>query len=173
MADGLELDRVLWIPAGLPPHKSLGALSPAAVRLEMVRAAIVSDPRFEASTLETERPGRSYTVDTVRAVRTRLPDAELFLIMGADQFREFDRWRAPEEILRHAQLAVMDREGESAERLAETVLGGHEALFVPVRRVDISSTAVRGAVRQGRDIGGWVAAGVASIIEREGLYSGA
>lgn len=172
MADYLDLDRVLWIPAGVPPHKALGAVSPGAVRVEMVHAAIVSDARFEVSTLETDRPGRSYAVDTVRAVRTQLPDAELFLIVGADQFREFDRWRAPDEILRHVRLAVMDRAGESAEKLAGNVAAGHEALFVPVRRLDISSTAVREAARQGRDLREWVAAGVDAIIEREGLYSG-
>lgn len=146
-------------------------MSPAGVRLEMVREAVASDPRFEVSTLELDRPGPSYAVDTVRALRADMPEAELFLIIGADQLRDFNRWRAPEEIVRHVRLAVMDREGESARALADTVPGGQEALFLPVRRVDVSSTSVRAAVREGSTVEGWVPAGVRAIIDREGLYS--
>jgi nicotinate-nucleotide adenylyltransferase len=171
VADHLGLDSVLWVPASEPPHKSSDGVTPADVRLEMVKEAITSDPRFEVSTLEMDRPGPSYTVDTVRAVRAELPGAELFLIIGVDQFRDLDSWRDPEEIARLARLAVMDRDGESAQSLADTVPGGEEAFFVPVRRIDISSTAVRAAVREGCDAATWVPSGVAAIIEREGLYS--
>ena len=137
----------------------------------MVREATLSDARFEVSTLEIERPGPSYAVDTVRSLREQFPGAELFLIIGADQFRDFRAWRDPDEILRHVRLAVMDREGESARAMPDTVPEGHEILFVPVRRVDVSSTSVRAAIRDGRDPGAWVLPGVAAIIEREGLYS--
>jgi len=146
-------------------------VTPADVRLEMVEEAVASDPRFEVSTLELDRPGPSYTVDTVRAVRAELPGAELFLIIGVDQFRHLDSWRAPDQIAQLVRLAVMDRDGESAQALADDVPGGEAALFVPVRRIDISSTAVRAAVREGRGAAMWVPSGVAAIIEREGLYS--
>jgi nicotinate-nucleotide adenylyltransferase len=137
----------------------------------MVREATLSDTRFEVSTLEIDRPGPSYAVDTVRSVREELPGAELFLIIGADQFRDFRAWRDPEEILRHVRLAVMDREGESARAMTHTISGGHEIVFVPVRRFDVSSTFVRAAIRHGQDLGVWVLPGVAAIIERERLYS--
>lgn len=163
---------MLWIPAGEPPHKSLEQVSSRGIRLEMVRAAALSDPRFEVSAIEIDRPGPSYSVDTVRALSAELPEADLFLIVGVDQFRDFGTWRAPDGITRLARLAVMDREGQSADALADTVAGGREAIFVPVRRIDISSTAVRAEVREGHEIGKWVPSGVAAIIEREGLYSG-
>jgi nicotinate-nucleotide adenylyltransferase len=171
VADALSLDRVLWIPAGQPPHKRDAEITPAAIRLAMTRAACEADPRFEASALEIERPGPSFMVDTVRALGDEYPDGELFLILGADQFRAFDTWRDPAGIVRHARLAVMDRGGESAAAFRDRVPGGVDALFVPVRRVDVSSTDVRARRASGQGVESLVPAGVGAIIEREGLYS--
>jgi len=173
VADRLRLDRVLWIPAGEPPHKPASGVSPASDRLEMVREAVRADPRFEVSTVEIDRPGPSYMVDTVRALRSALPEAELYLIIGADELQDFGSWRAPDEIVRHVRLAVMDRAGDPAEAHSHVVPKGAEAIFVPVRRVDVSSTEVRADVRAGRDPGDKIPPGVAAVIEREGLYSAA
>jgi nicotinate-nucleotide adenylyltransferase len=137
----------------------------------MVREAARADPRFEVSTLELERPGPSYTVDTLRALHAADPDAELYLIMGVDQYKELDSWHDPERLLTYARLAVMDREGESAREASVDVPGARDAVFVPVQRVDVSSTAVREAVREGRDASAMLPPGVAAIIAREGLYS--
>lgn len=171
VADALHLDRVLWIPAGDPPHKRDAVVAAAAVRLAMVRAACRADPRFELCTVEMNRPGPSYMVDTVAELARRLPDAELFLILGADQFRGFDAWRNPHEIVRHVRLAVMDRAGESVEASRERVPGGVDAVHVPVHRVDVSSTDVRERCSRGDDVSALVPSGVHAIIEREGLYS--
>jgi nicotinate-nucleotide adenylyltransferase len=173
VADALVLDRVLWIPAGEPPHKPRGSVTPGKVRLAMVRAAVQSDPRFAVETMELERPGPSYMVDTVRALREELPDADLFLILGADQLRVFDTWREPEAIVQNVRLAVMDREGESAQAAAQDVPAAAGAVFVPVRRVDVSSTEIRERVRAGLDVRDLVPAGVHAIIARERLYSAA
>ena len=173
VADALALDRLLWVPAAEPPHKRSRDVAPAATRLEMVRAAAAGDPRFEVSTLELDRGGPSYTVDTVKALRDRHPDAELFLILGADQLAALDSWRDPEEIARHVRLAVMDREGASAAAAAAAHPAAAGAVLVPVRRVDVSSTEVRDRVRDGHDVAALVPAGVRTIIERERLYSAA
>lgn len=141
------------------------------VRLAMVRAAAAADPRFVVSTVELERPGPSYMVDTVRELARTHADADLFLILGADQFRAFGSWREPGEILKHVRLAVMDRDGASAAAFADRVPGGTEAVFVPVRRIDVSSTDVRARRRRGDEIRGSVPEGVRAIIERERLYS--
>jgi nicotinate-nucleotide adenylyltransferase len=170
VADVLGLERVLWVPAGDPPHKS-GPLTPAGLRLEMVRAATTGDPRFEVSTLEIDRGGPSYTVDTVRDLRRRAPEAELFLILGADQLRSFTDWREPREIVEQVRLAVMDRSGERAEEAAPSMPLG-DPVYVPVRRIDVSSTELRARRRKGADISALVPAGVHAIIERERLYSG-
>lgn len=173
VADALSLDRLLWIPAREPPHKLVRAVTSADVRLAMVREATAADPRFGVATLELEREGPSYTVDTVRALRGDHPDAELFLIVGADQLAVFDTWRDPHEIVEHARLAVMDRGGESAAAAARTLSAGADAVVVPVRRIDVSSTDVRERVRAGLDVTDLVPAGVRRIIERERLYSAA
>jgi len=170
VADALDLERVLWIPAGDPPHKH-GPLTPGATRLEMVRAAAATDPRFEVSTLELDRPGPSYTIDTLRELRRALPDAELFLIVGTDQFASFATWREPAAVAELARLAVMDRAGDRAADVHPGV-PVDDAVFVPVRRVDVSSTDVRACRRDGRDLGDSVPGAVRAIIERERLYSG-
>ena len=173
VADALELERVLWIPAGEPPHKDVRQSSAASSRLAMARAAAGADDRFEVSDIEVERQGPSYAVETVRALDTELGDAELFLIIGVDQYRTFDSWKAPLEILQYAHLAVVDRDGASARAVLPTVLSGASrtrVVFVPVERIDLSSTDIRGRVIMGEDISHHVPASVLEIIDREGLY---
>jgi len=171
VADALHLDKVLWIPAGDPPHKRDSPVSRPEMRLAMVRAAAAADPRFEVSTVEMDRPGASYMVDTVKSLRATYPTADLYLIIGADEFRAFASWRRPEEIVGLVRLAVMDRAGESAATFRDGVPGGDEAVFVPVRRVDCSSSDIRARRRRGEDVGAWLQEGVRAIIERERLYS--
>jgi len=175
VADALELDRVLWIPARVSPFKQDGAAAPLDARLEMVRAAVTADPRFEVEPMELERPGPSYTVETLEALRRRFPDAELHLIIGADQFEEFARWRSPDTIVSLARLAVMNRGDASAEPVADAVARAVPGIadattFVRVRPVDVSSTDVRVAVGQGAEPDGLVPEEVARIIGSRGLY---
>lgn len=170
VADLLELDRVLWIPARIPPHKSTEGLTASALRLEMVRAAVSGEPRFVASDLELCRPGTSYTVDTLASLNERHPGAALFLILGVDQYHAFGQWCRPEEILQRATLVVMDRGGDEPRRRVPGVQGAERAVFVSVTRVDVSSTLVRRAVADGRSARDLVPPGVLEIIEREGLY---
>lgn len=166
VAAALDLDEILWVPVGEPPHKPNTGLTPAPLRLAMVEAVAALDPCFRVADLEMRRTGPSYTVDTLREVRVEadVGDADLFLIMGIDQYDVLDSWRAPEEIPVLAQLAVMDRGGESVPSPPDRVVS------VPVRRIDISSTDVRARVRDGRDVSDLVPPAVARIIEAEGLY---
>lgn len=173
VADALALDQVLWIPAGAPPHKDPACLSPGPLRLEMVQAAARADPRFRVVDLELRREGRSYTVDTLRALAADHPGARLFLLVGADQIRTFEHgWREPLEILRMATLVLMDREGEVAPDVAPDLPGMERALHVAVGRVDISSSDVRARVAEGKDVSLLVPAAVAAVVERERLYRG-
>jgi len=173
VADALGLDRVLWVVAGVPPHKADEAVTDAALRREMVVEAAAMDARFEVSDLELDRPGPSWTVDTLRTLRALHPDAELFLILGADQLRTFGSgWRDPQAILELATLVVMDRAGESAALVAPDLPGMQRAVHVPVTRVDVSSSEVRGLRRAGRDVSSMLPPGVHDIIMREALYGG-
>lgn len=162
----LSLDRVLFVPAAIPPHKRDRPQSPAALRLEMVRAAVAADPRFAVDDLELCRAGPSYTVDTLRELRRRDPDAELFLLLGADQARDFGTWREPHEIARLATLVLLTRAGVSA------TAPGHDAAAIrlEVTRIDISSTDIRRRAAAGEPIRYLVPEGVEAIIRREGLY---
>jgi len=170
VAAALALDRVLWIPAGEPPHKPTLPLTPAPIRLEMVRAATEGDARFVVSAAEIRRQGPSYTVDTLREIRDTHVGAELFLIIGADQFSAFEHWLDPESILEMATVVVMDRDGVDASASAPDVKGVDTARFVPVRRVDLSSTELRARVAAGTDVSADVPRGVARLITSEGLY---
>ena len=115
MTDRLGLDRLLIVPAAVPPHKALPDGSPgAADRLELCRLAFAGIPKAEVCDLELRREGPSYTIDTLRALRQSLPDDELFLMMGTDMLLSFDLWREPEEIARLATLAVVRREESEA-----------------------------------------------------------
>lgn len=172
VADALSLDEVLWVPAREPPHKIGAELTPPSLRLKMARAAANGDPRFRVSDVELRRPGPSYTVDTLRSVRSDRTGAEtrLFLIMGFDQYRDFASWRAPDEIRSLATLAIMDRGGEG---LGEADDGDREGIVrVPVQRVNVSSTEVRARVGGGADISDLVPPAVERIIRDEGLYQG-
>jgi len=171
VADVLNLDQVLWIPAGQPPHKSLVSLAPEVVRFEMTRAAAKADSRFEVSDIEVERGGVSHTLDTVRALRESYPGTILFLIIGTDQFRDFSTWQNPEKLLELTELVVMDRGGQRGQDCVPAVEGMGKVHYVSVGQVDISSTDVRLAAHNGKDLSALVPAKIAEIILREGLYS--
>ena len=162
----LALDRLLFIPAAEPPHKRDTRLASAALRLEMLRAATATNPTFEISTIELERSGPSYTVDTLRQLWQQFPHDTLFLLIGVDQVREFATWREPEEILRLAQVVMLTRAGSEAAP-ADVV---HRT--VAVTRVDVSSSLVRARLAAREPIRYLVPDAVAQIIRRERLYSG-
>ena len=163
-AEALELDRVLFVPAATQPLKAGQVAAPATDRRAMVELLVAGDARFAVDTMELERGGLSFTVDTLRALRERYPagTADLVLLLGADAAAQFSLWREPGEIRRLAEVVVLRRgEGSAAPE-------GFRA--VPTRRVDISSSEVRERVRAGRDIRGFVTDPVAAYIARAGLY---
>ena len=166
--EALGLNRLYFVPASIPPHKTDLDISSPEIRLEMVRETVVHDSRIEVSTAELRREGPSYTVDTVQEIRDANPEAELYVIFGADQFASLGSWREPERIASMARLVVMAREGLDPEDLDPGV--DVEYVRVPVSRIDISSTEIRERVRTGVSIEGLVTDGVRGIIERESLY---
>jgi nicotinate-nucleotide adenylyltransferase len=163
----LGLDRILFVPAARPPHKARGAVSAPDLRARMLELATAGDARFGVDRLELARSGASYTVDTLRELRGRQPDAEWTLLMGVDQYAELSTWREPDEIRRLARLGIMARAGSGAG------IGVAEdgATFVEVTRIDISSTAVRARVAAGRPIRYLVPDAVERFIFEQRLYS--
>ncbi len=148
VVEGLELDRLLVVPAGRPPHRE--ARLPASLRLELVREAFRGDDRIAVSDLEVGREEPSYTVDTLARIRRERSPDELWCVVGVDQLRELDTWREPGRIAELARLAVMSRAGRRPSPDDAPI----EVAFTPVEvtRVDLSSTRIRERLRAGRSI---------------------
>ena len=140
--EALALDRLLLIPTGVSPHKEMAAGASTADRLELLRLSAKGIERAEVSDIEIRREGRSYTVDTLRALKAEHPESELFLLMGTDMFLSFLTWREPEAIMKLATLAVFCR-GEKGERARiEDQKSALEALGARVELVENPVTAI-------------------------------
>lgn len=160
--DVLALDRVVYVPAGRQPLKANATVASPDDRLAMTRLLVGDAAQLAVDAIEIERPGLSFTVDTLRQMAQRAPDDERILLMGADVVRTFARWREPDAVCRLAEIVVLQRAGEApVERFRA----------IPSRRVDVSSTEVRARVGAGRSIRGFVPDAVAAYIARTGLYA--
>jgi len=163
----LGLERVLFVPAGQPPHRE-AAVATALDRFAMLSLATAAHPAFVLSDLEMQNDRPAYTVDTLDALRTLLPGSELFLILGSDAFAEIGSWREPQRLLGLCTVVVVDRPG------ATTAAGSvpEEARVVRVERptLPFSSSEVRRLLKEGRSVRYVVAERVADYIDKRGLY---
>jgi nicotinate-nucleotide adenylyltransferase len=169
----LELDRIVMMPAGVPPHKEVDEDPGPRQRLELCRRAVSGDARFEVSALEMDRDGPSYTVDTLQELHQIAPDSELYLIVGGDVAAGLGSWREPERVLSLATLAIARRRGTSLEAIDDTLAGlrgGERARFFRMPRIGISSTDIRERVQRHESIRYLVPDPVASYISDHQLY---
>ncbi len=156
----LGLDRVIFIPANMSPHKTETKPSTAQDRLAMAQRAIADEDGFAASDIELHRPPPSYTVETLRELKARHPGDDLVLLIGADNVAKFETWREPDKIREHAQIAVLDRANHEIPRG-----------WTAVRRlVDISSTDIRTRIQAGKSIRYLTPGSVCDYITDHGLY---
>lgn len=158
----LELDRVIFMPASRPPHKR--CVAPFALRRRMLKAAIAGHPGFVLSDIEARRPGLSYTVETLEQLRSRHAQDELFLTIGADQFRELRTWKQPERLPGLARLIVITRPG------AHSVKGIVPARRLAVRQIEISSTEIRNRIARGLSVDEMLPQPVLRLIRNSALY---
>lgn len=170
----LSLDRVLFIPAGQPPHKPAQPVTAGEHRLRMVQLAIAGNPAFVTSDLELRRSGASYTVDTLQHIRSECPDDELYFLIGADAAQSLPSWHRPWGILELAYLVAVERPGYrlDLERL-QTVLGEAAArriVRLSVPQIDISASEIRQRVRSGATIRYLVPAAVEEYLIEHKLY---
>jgi nicotinate-nucleotide adenylyltransferase len=170
--EALSLDVVLFVPAGQPPHKPAGSVTSVEHRLAMVELAIAGNPAFELSRIEVERPGPSYTVDTVEALADDADD--LVLILSAETLGELPSWHEPERLVAAARMAVVPREGYPAPDpawLAEAFPGRDVRVdYLEGPRLGLSSTAIRARVAAGRSIRYLVPDMVGAYIADKQLY---
>jgi nicotinate-nucleotide adenylyltransferase len=170
----LSLERVLLVPTGVPPHKLMEEEPGRVHRLEMCRlAAGGHDDWLEVSSIETDRDGPSYTVDTLGEINATRPGDELTFIVGGDMAWSLPSWHQPERILELAWVAVAERAGARREEVRVRLAGMRGAdriRYIDVPRLDISSSALRRRVREGRPIDYLVPDAVAGYIAQQGLY---
>ena len=169
----LELDVVLWIPVGQAPHRAIEQDPGADARCEMVELAVAGDERFRVSRMEIEREGPSYTVDTLRELREREPEAELFLILGGDQAAALSTWHEPEAVLDLATIAVFERATDNRNAIGirlSRMRGAERLRFISMPRIDVSSTLVRRRAGERRAIRYLVPDKVANFIGAQSLY---
>jgi nicotinate-nucleotide adenylyltransferase len=169
-----DLDRVILIPAGLPPHRS-AVIAPAADRLEMTRLATEGDPHFEVSDLELRRDGPSYTADTLTELRRLHPNAELYLILGWDAAGQFNTWHQPARVRELATIVVVGRPGSKGPHAADLEaagLGGSRVVLCLRTTPAISASEIRHAVASGKPIAGKLPPAVEGYIAAHHLYGG-
>jgi nicotinate-nucleotide adenylyltransferase len=173
----LSLNKILFVPAGEPPHKD-HTRTPVNQRLTMLELALDEDPRFELSRVEIERPGPHYTIDTVRIIQRENPDSELFFIMGGDVYRDLPNWDRPQEMFETCKLAVavMRRPGFGNPDLRldmhQSVIPQLEenAMLLTSPLVEFSSTDIVDRLTAGRSIRYMVPDSVLEYIAQHGLY---
>jgi nicotinate-nucleotide adenylyltransferase len=159
----LKLERVLFIPTGRTHYRAPSAAS-SEDRVAMLRLALEGEPRFAVDERELRLEATGYTVDTLRALRRELGnDAELYLLMGADQYEKLGTWHRPEEVKRLARIAVFGRPGIELKEAPN--------VMIPMEPMAVSASELRARARRGEDIGRWVPPAVANYIARRKLYS--
>jgi len=174
-ADAIDLDRVLFMPAAQPPHKGGRLVTNAADRLLMTRLAVAGDDALDLTIIEMERPGPSYTIDSVVELqRTYGTDVSLFLLMAADSLAQIDTWRQPDELLERIEWVVGPRPGApSPDRSVLEARFGARASRIHLLEgpsLDVSSSQVRRRVAAGQAIRYLVPRGVEELIVDRGLY---
>jgi nicotinate-nucleotide adenylyltransferase len=164
----LGLQTVLFVPAGLPPHKLDVVRAPAAHRVAMLRAALAGEPGCVIYRGELLRSGPSYTLDTVRGLLRRYPGRELYLIVGSDTLAEIPTWHRYRELLGRVTLAVAHRPGYGLRPPPQ--LRGARVVRVPSPEWGVSSTQVRSYLAAGRSCAGLLPRSVRNYVRRHGLY---
>jgi nicotinate-nucleotide adenylyltransferase len=172
VAEVLGLNRVWFIPAAVPPHKPTQEMTPYALRCEMTRLAVGDHPVMEVSDIEGRRPGRSYSIETLRQIRREMgPACELHFILGLDAILEISTWKDYSQLFNLCHFVVLDRPGYDRSLLKEVLLrevhpdfqplkagagfrhpSGYQVIFLETTLLDISATGIRRLVRQGRSI---------------------
>jgi nicotinate-nucleotide adenylyltransferase len=171
----INLTQTLFVPAGQPWLKTNNVISPAEHRVEMIRLAIADKPYFKLSTMEIERPGPTYTVDTIAALKGQLgPDAELFFILGWDNLIQLPQWREPSRLIKMCHLVAVPRVGCPTPDLTslEAAIPGlsPSVILLDEPWIDINASEIRQRVGQGLSISHLVPEPVERYIKQHKLY---
>ncbi|MDR3279759.1 MAG: nicotinate-nucleotide adenylyltransferase [Synergistaceae bacterium] len=169
----LSLDRVIFVPSRIPPHKSYPLMASAADRYGMTELAIRNNPRFEISRIEMERTGPSYTAETLERFKAECAGALLFLITGIDAALDIPNWYEPQKILSLCKVAVVARPGYIRDKISELDDIVRDSLIIlDTDMIDISATDIRNRVSSGGSVRYMTPDSVCDYIAKNNLYSG-
>ena len=170
--DELTLERVLFVPAANPPHKLGDAVTDASARVSMLELVLGDEDGFELSSVEIERGGPSYTIETLDELQRRHPGDDYWFISGSDAFTEIRTWKDWEALFERYAFAVHERPGVLLEEASRAVPSSlHERIvFLKREMLNVSSTEIRSSVRDGRSIRFLVPEAVEDYIRRNRLY---
>jgi len=160
----LKLDKIIFVPAYLPPHKDNSDIARAKERLSMLKLALKGNKCFSASDIEIKREGRSYTIDTIKEFKKVFPNDELYFIIGSDLLKYLDEWKDLSDIIKLVKFIVATRPGYPLEKIPAYIS------TLPIRAVDISAFEVRSAISQGKSFRYLVPEKVFEYITRRKLY---
>lgn len=168
----LELERVIFVPTGEPPHKQIEVDPGRELRYRLCLLALEDNDRFEVSRIELDGEGPSYTATTLKLLHDSLQESELSLIVGGDMAAMLPLWHRPDDVTRLAGLAIAERSGIERSVIEQKLapLGAVTVEYFTMPRIDISSSLVRDRVRDGLPIRYLVPDRVSDLIESEGLY---
>lgn len=160
----LCLDKVIFVPAYLPPHKVNSDIASAADRYNMLRLATRSNRMFAVSAIELKRSGKSYTIDTVKEFKKTYPHDELYFITGSDLLKYLEDWKDLSEIIKIVKFVVATRPGYALEKIPAYIQ------TVAIRAVDVSAFEIRNCIKNGLSFRYLVPEAVLSYIKKKGLY---
>jgi nicotinate-nucleotide adenylyltransferase len=170
----LQLTRVLWVLTPQPPHKPERPITPFPHRLEMLKRTIGNAPGFELSTIEIDRPGPHYTLDTLDLLQARYPSARLVLLIGGDSLRDLPAWNRPDELITAVNaLGIMRRPDDEIDlQTLERSLPGLSAKirFVDAPQLEISSSSIRQRIASGGHFRYYLSSAVYDYIQQNNLY---
>lgn len=160
----LGLDKIIFVPTYLPPHKDNSDIAKAADRFVMIKTAINGNKFFLVSDIEIRRNGRSYTIDSLREFKKIYPHDELYFIIGSDLLKYLDDWKDLNEIVKMVKFVVATRPGYPLEKIPSYIS------TIPIRAVDISGFEIRCAIKENKSFRYLVPEGVFKYIDRKRLY---
>ncbi|MFQ5681186.1 MAG: nicotinate-nucleotide adenylyltransferase [Candidatus Omnitrophota bacterium] len=166
----LSLDKIIFIPTYIPPHKPNRDIAAAGDRYEMLRLAVGNNLGFCVSDVEINRRGKSYAIDTVRALREELPANDIFFIIGADEVEDLADWRDISELRKITKFAVVARPGYPLKK--KYLMSWPEMVFPEIKVLDISAYEIRERIKQGLSARYLVPENVRQYILKKGLYRG-
>lgn len=170
-----DLDEILFIPTGTSYFKDPKIVLDRKIRLDMTSDAIGHNSHFAMSTIETDRPGNSYTYETLEMLKSKNPEVTYYLIVGADSLFQMEKWKCPDIIMKNAIILVSVRQGQSLEELKKKTEELMEKFDSDIRilecpYIDISSTDIRNRIKNGKSVKYMIADVTLEYIEKNGLY---